>query len=295
MSMTCGPLLGGLHRAGVRFLVVGPMAAKAHGVALPASSNERLLLEIVPDARAENLDRLAALATQWHAALLLQPGESLPVRFTGSLFQQLPTMPLTTTVGDIRVLTELPPGPLTPQDAFRDAEEKTLDGEAVLVASVADLLMGLVGHSGMQEPAIIDGLQSLQDRRELLDAIAGPEIPTSSGKAGGMDLVVAQRAVIWALKRGQGALTVKELQRSVSQHLDTSYHQIRDAAESLTRNGALKRGRSGTANTYRINQDYEDEAVRRVAAVLATTSQPESTAQRAIELLQSAPPPPDDA
>lgn len=293
--MTCSPLLGGLRRAGVRFLVVGPMAARAHGVALPASpADVTLLLEIVPDPQAENLERLAALATQWQAALLLRPGDSLPVRFTGSLFQQLPTMPLTTNVGDLRVLTELPPGPLSLQDAFRDAEEKILDGEAVMVASVADLLSGLVGRPGMQEPAIIDGLQGLQDRRQLLESIGAPEIQASSGNAAGMDLAFTQRAVIWALRRGQQPLTVKELQRSVSQHLDTTYHQIRDAAESLTRSGALERGRSGTANTYRINPGFEDEAVRRVAAVLATTDQPESTAQRAIALLQSTPPPLDE-
>ncbi|HEY5249360.1 MAG TPA: hypothetical protein VIJ15_13020 [Dermatophilaceae bacterium] len=276
-------------------MVVGPMAAKAHGVALPTTSNERLILEIVPSPLAENLERLAALATQWRAALLLQPGDPLPIRFTASLFQQVPIMPLTTNLGDLQVLTELPPGPLSVHDAFRDAEEKILDGEAVLVASVADLLMGLINRSGMHEPAIIEGLQNLQDKRQLHDAIAGPEIPASLGKEVGMNLVVAQRAVVWALRRAQGALTVKEIYRAVSKHLDTTYHQLRDAAESLTRSGALERGRSGTANTYHINEDYEDEAVRRVAAILATTTQPESTAQRAIEILRSSPPPPDDA
>ncbi len=95
-------IIAALIERGIKFVVVGGVAATVHGSA--RFTND---LDICYDAAADNVERLVALLGEWKAYLRgVEPG--LPFILDAKTFRITPMMTLTTTQGAIDVLAEVP-------------------------------------------------------------------------------------------------------------------------------------------------------------------------------------------
>jgi predicted nucleotidyltransferase len=95
-------ILAALIAHGIRFVVIGGVAATVHGSA--RFTND---IDICYDTAPDNIDRLVALLTEWHAYLRgVEPG--LPFILDARTFRTTPLMTLTTTMGPIDVLDQVP-------------------------------------------------------------------------------------------------------------------------------------------------------------------------------------------
>ena len=112
-------MLQGLTAARVRFVVVGGVAAAAHG-----SSHVTNDLDICYDTRVDNVGRLAALLADWDAYPRgVEPG--LPFFMDERQFRATPLMTLTTREGGLDVLDRV-----AGVGGFADALERSVDFEA---------------------------------------------------------------------------------------------------------------------------------------------------------------------
>jgi predicted nucleotidyltransferase len=95
-------ILAALVARGIRFVVVGGVAATVHG-----SSRFTNDIDVCYDTVHDNIDRLVALLTEWRAHLRgVEPG--LPFILDARAFSITPMMTLTTTMGAIDLLDEVP-------------------------------------------------------------------------------------------------------------------------------------------------------------------------------------------
>lgn len=95
-------IIAALVARGIRFVVVGGVAATVHGSA--RFTND---LDLCYDAAPDNVDRLIILFTEWRAYLRgVEPG--LPFILDARTFRTTPMMALTTTQGAIDLLAEVP-------------------------------------------------------------------------------------------------------------------------------------------------------------------------------------------
>jgi predicted nucleotidyltransferase len=95
-------ILAALTARGIRFVLIGGVAATVQG-----SNRFTNDIDICYDTAPENIDRLVALLTEWHAYLRgVEPG--LPFIFDAKAFRITPLMTLTTAMGAIDVLDFVP-------------------------------------------------------------------------------------------------------------------------------------------------------------------------------------------
>jgi predicted nucleotidyltransferase len=95
-------ILAALVAHGIRFVVVGGVAATVQGSA--RFTND---IDLCYDTARDNVDRLVALLTKWRAYLRgVEPG--LPFILDARAFEVTPMMTLTTTMGAIDLLDEVP-------------------------------------------------------------------------------------------------------------------------------------------------------------------------------------------
>jgi len=117
--MSFASMLQGLTAARVRFVVVGGVAAAAHG-----SSHVTNDLDICYDTGVDNVSRLAALLADWDAYPRgVEPG--LPFFMDERQFRATPLMTLTTREGDLDVLDRV-----AGVGGFADALERSVEFEA---------------------------------------------------------------------------------------------------------------------------------------------------------------------
>jgi hypothetical protein len=96
--MTLLGMVDRLTAAGVRFVVIGGLAARAHGSARITED-----LDICYDPAPDNVMRLAALLAEWHAYLRgVEPG--LPFTMDERAFRTTPVMTLISDHGSIDVM-----------------------------------------------------------------------------------------------------------------------------------------------------------------------------------------------
>ncbi len=100
--MSLQSMLRGLAEARVAFVVIGGVAATAHGS--PRVTND---LDICYDTADENVTRLAALLAKWNAYLRGVPA-GLPFTMDARTFRTTPIMTLETSEGYIDVLDRIP-------------------------------------------------------------------------------------------------------------------------------------------------------------------------------------------
>jgi predicted nucleotidyltransferase len=95
-------ILAALVAAGVRFVVIGGVAATVHGSARLTND-----IDICYDPAAANVDKLAALLGGWHA-YLRGVERGLPFVLDTRALRASPIMTLTTDQGDIDVMDQVP-------------------------------------------------------------------------------------------------------------------------------------------------------------------------------------------
>ena len=95
-------ILAALVAHGIRFVLVGGVAATVQGSA--RFTND---IDLCYDSAADNIDRLVALLTEWHAYLRgVEPG--LPFILDARTFRTTPLLTLTTTMGAIDLFDHVP-------------------------------------------------------------------------------------------------------------------------------------------------------------------------------------------
>lgn len=95
-------ILSALVNAGVRFVVIGGVAGTIQGSARLTND-----IDICYDTASDNVDRLVALLVSWQA-YLRGVERGLPFVLDARAFRTTPIMTLTTTMGDIDVLDQVP-------------------------------------------------------------------------------------------------------------------------------------------------------------------------------------------
>ena len=95
-------IISALVAAGVRFVVIGGVAATIQGSARLTND-----IDICYDTSPDNVDRLVRLLTRW-TAYLRGVERGLPFILDARAFRTTPIMTLTTTMGDIDVLDVVP-------------------------------------------------------------------------------------------------------------------------------------------------------------------------------------------
>lgn len=121
------------HR--VRFVLIGGLAAVAHGSPFPTED-----VDITPDATTENLERLSAALDELDARIRTEAvDEGLPFTHDADSLAAMATFNLTTRYGDLDVALT-PSGTTGYADLVTDARETPAFGLVIPVASLADVV-----------------------------------------------------------------------------------------------------------------------------------------------------------
>jgi len=158
-------MLAALREAGVRFVLIGGMAAILHG-----DVGVTVDLDIVPEREPGNLERLAT-ALRALGARIRAPSEPEGLVFdcSSAFLRNLSPdsiLNLTTRVGDLD-LTFRPSGTRGYDDLRRDAIEIDAgDGVRILVASLADVIRSKEAAGREKDRMALPRLRRLLDRRD---------------------------------------------------------------------------------------------------------------------------------
>jgi hypothetical protein len=151
-----------LVRHGVRFILIGGVAANIHGYPLPTED-----VDITPDTTAGNLTRLAAALREMHARIRVA-GEPDGVAFTidDAVLAGNVSWTLTTDLGDLDIVTR-PDGTAGFGDLSRDALDVDLGGSlTVAVASLADIIRSKEAAGRAKDQAALPALRATLERLE---------------------------------------------------------------------------------------------------------------------------------
>jgi hypothetical protein len=157
-------MLGALTEAGVRFVLIGGMAAILHG-----DVGVTVDLDIAPEHEPENLERLAA-ALRGLDARIRTAGAPKGLAFdcSGAFLRNLSSdsiLNLTTRAGDLD-LSFRPSGTSGYPDLRRDALEIEAErGLRILVASLADVIRSKEAAGREKDRLALPRLRRLLDRR----------------------------------------------------------------------------------------------------------------------------------
>jgi hypothetical protein len=157
-------MLSALAEGGVRFILVGGMAAVLHG-----DVGVTVDIDVVPERTEENLDRLAA-ALRALGARIPTEGEPDGLSFDCSMefFRNLPPdaiVNMTTQAGDLDV-TFCPSGTSGFADLKRDATDvEAADRLHVLVASLADVIRSKEAAGREKDRLALPRLRRLLERQ----------------------------------------------------------------------------------------------------------------------------------
>lgn len=124
-----------LERHGVRYVLIGGLAAILHGATHVTSD-----ADIVPEIGRENLERLSAALKELNARIRVagEP-EGVPFDHSGESLSRVQTWNLVTDRGNLDI-TFVPSGTRGYDDLARDARPVVVRGIAVPVASLADVI-----------------------------------------------------------------------------------------------------------------------------------------------------------
>jgi hypothetical protein len=157
-------LLASLARHGVRFVLVGGLAAQAHGAARATQD-----ADICPEWSGENLAHLAASLTELQARLKIGEGsiDTLEVQIDARTIHGLEIGAWRTTAGDVDVLLGIPRGSrfelVRYEQLVENATELQVDGLRILVASLDDIIRSKEVADRPKDREALDELRSLRD------------------------------------------------------------------------------------------------------------------------------------
>ena len=145
-----------LDRHGVRYVLIGGMAAILHG-----ASHVTTDVDVVPQDARDNLQRLSAVLQELHARIRVagEP-EGVPFDPSAASLARVRVWNLQTEVGDIDVTFE-PAGTQGFEDLRRDAIVMHLRSGDVTVASLADVVRSKEAADRPRDRAALPGLRAL--------------------------------------------------------------------------------------------------------------------------------------
>jgi hypothetical protein len=153
------PILEALERHGVRYVVIGGLAATLHGSPLVTTD-----VDVTPDRARDNLDRLSAALKDLGARIRTDAApEGLVFDHNGESLAAADIWNLTTTAGDLDI-TFVPAGTRGYADLRTGAVEIHVLGLTIPVASLADVVRSKEA-AGREKDA-----RSLPTLRRLLEA-----------------------------------------------------------------------------------------------------------------------------
>jgi hypothetical protein len=133
LEFTPDKILEVLNRHEVAFVVIGGLAALAHGSNLPTTD-----VDITPDRALANLSRLSDALTELHAEVRLGD-ESVPFGHDAESLAAAGVWNLSTAHGELDI-SMVPTGTQGYADLVRDAVGTSILGVVVPVASLADVI-----------------------------------------------------------------------------------------------------------------------------------------------------------
>jgi hypothetical protein len=152
-------IIAALQQRGVRFIVIGGVAAIAHGSPLPTED-----LDVTPDRAPDNLHLLAAALRDLDAKLRTEQG-SVEFPLDARMLSRNSMWTLATLAGDLDICFE-PPGTAGYDDLRRDALELDLgSGTPTLVASLRDVIRS---KEAAHRPKDIAQLPALRQTLEVI-------------------------------------------------------------------------------------------------------------------------------
>ncbi|MGH2673524.1 MAG: hypothetical protein ACRDHC_11160 [Actinomycetota bacterium] len=149
-----------LERHGVRFVVIGGVAAILHGA--PHVTTD---VDIVPEEGRNNLARLSAALKELNARIRVagEP-EGIPFDHSAESLARVRIWNLVTDRGNLD-LTFVPSGTRGYDDLVRDAKPMTLRGVEVPVASLADVIRSKEAAGRERDRLVLPTLRRLLERQ----------------------------------------------------------------------------------------------------------------------------------
>ena len=155
-------ILSTLAEHGVEFVVIGGLAAAAHGSIIPTYD-----VDIVPRSSVDNLTRLSSALRQLEARIRSDAVEDgLPFDHDAESLAAVTVWNLTTRHGDLDI-TFMPSGTQGYQDLIRDAHEEPFFGVVVHIASLADVIRSKQAASRPKDLRVLPLLRELLSQREV--------------------------------------------------------------------------------------------------------------------------------
>jgi predicted nucleotidyltransferase len=153
-------LLATIDRHGVRYVVIGGLAAILHGA--PHVTTD---VDIVPDEDRSNLERLSAALKELNARIRVtgEP-DGIPFDHSAESLARVQIWNLVTDRGNLD-LTFVPIGTRGYADLVRDAEPMSVRGIQVPVASLADVIRSKEAAGRERDRLVLPTLRRLLERR----------------------------------------------------------------------------------------------------------------------------------
>jgi hypothetical protein len=153
-------LLGALERHGVDYVLIGGIAAVAHGSPFPTED-----LDITPAAEPGNLARLSAALTEIDAKIRTEGvPEGLPFAHDAESLAAVQTWNLTTVHGDLDI-SLVPSGTTGYGDLNQSASSTRLFGIIVRVASLSDVIRSKQAANRPKDQRVLPTLREILDRQ----------------------------------------------------------------------------------------------------------------------------------
>jgi hypothetical protein len=151
-------ILRTLDRHGVRYVLIGGLAATIHG-----SAHVTTDVDITPEPGRKNLERLSAALEELHAKIRVagEPG-GLPFDHDAASLARVGVLNMTTEFGDLDICAT-PAGTGGYKDLSRDAIELEILGVRTMVASLADVVRSKEAAGRPKDQLTLPTLRRLLD------------------------------------------------------------------------------------------------------------------------------------
>ena len=154
-------IIATLDRHGVRYVVIGGLAAVLHGAAHVTTD-----LDIAPEEAKRNLERLSDALRELNARIRVSgEPDGVPFDHSAESLARVRIWNMQTSMGDLDVAFE-PSGTRGYEDLRRDAVAMTVAGVQVQVASLADVIRSKEAAGRERDRAVLPGLRELLARRD---------------------------------------------------------------------------------------------------------------------------------